>query len=771
MSEHLVPLPGSAWRVWRYALLRTGGFPADGLDAFAAPDCAAVADAHLDGHATADKFVAAFGEATERCHEQACHIAADPLFREAVTWQNRTALHALDGLLRGTGRAHRRRERAQLVAKYWQRYCGKNETIGFFGPNCWVTIDPDGPPVTVHTGASLTARRQVFLEHWALVAYAEQLAADPRVRPWLPVGLAPHVWFDGTEIHRPTGPPLRPSRTEAAVLEACDGRPADAVAAAVAAAPASELRKEADVLLTLERLASAGLVRWGIAPAQRQTAEEELRAAVAAIPDAGARAVASAGLDRLCAARDAVAGSAGDPDALRVALDALDAAFEAESGRSPQRRAGQMYAGRALCYEDTTRDLEVTIGGAVLAAIAPPLEILLGAARWLTVAIADAYGAAFAELYADHAAATPDRVGMPLGELWFLAQGALFGRGDRPVDAVAAQFAQRWADLFGLAGVPAGTSEIRLSAAELAPAAARAFPADRPGWVAGRIHSPDLHVCASDAAALQRGEFTVVLGELHAAWATFDCSLFLWSRDDLPVLRDALRADLGAGRVLPVFPPDWPRHSGRLSHSLENETDVYLAFAPAPGTDPRRTLPISALTVHSDGGALVARSPDGRSWPLIEVFAALVAMHAVDAFKLVAATGHTPRITIDGLVVARETWRTTIGATPLATTLGPERRYLAARRWRRDLGLPERCFAKLGTETKPTYVDFTSPVYVGALGTLAHGTYERVGPDVPLVVTELLPTPSQAWVPDAAGRRYLSELRLQLVDPMTGGGP
>jgi len=34
----------------------------------------------------------------------------------------------------------------------------------------------------------------------------------------------------------------------------------------------------------------------------------------------------------------------------------------------------------------------------------------------------------------------------------------------------------------------------------------------------------------------------------------------------------------------------------------------------------------------------------------------------------------------------------------------------------------------------------------------------------------MLPTPEQAWVPDAAGRRYFSELRLHVVDPMTAGG-
>ncbi|HET8657384.1 MAG TPA: lantibiotic dehydratase [Micromonosporaceae bacterium] len=761
-ADHLAPLPGTSWQVWRVALLRSAGFPADGLDRFAMPECAAVADAYLDGLASEEKLVAAFGEAAERSAGQAREIAVDPLFREAVTWQNRSALAGLDALLRGSGRASRRREKEQLVARYWQRYCGKNETIGFFGPVCWADLDPDpaAPAVTVRAGTGLTRTRRVFFEHWALVAYARSLTADARVRPWLPVRLQPHLWRDGVVLHRPTGAPLRLSRLDACVLAACDGRPAAQVAAAVLANPDSELRKPDDVYLQLDRLVAAGLLRWGVEPLQRIDAEDLLRAAVDAVPDQAAREAAQAGLGRLCAARDAVAGAAGDPAALPAALDRLDAEFEAVTGVSAHRRAGQTYAGRGLCHEEATRDLDVTIGAAVLDAVAAPMEILLCAARWLTVAIADAYTRALADLHADLGGGE-----VSLGELWFLAQGLLFGAAQRPVDAVAADFARRWSGLFGLAGLPAGTRRVQVAAADVAAAAGEVFAADRPGWAAARLHSPDLHVCAPDEAALRRGDFTVVLGEMHSAWATFDCGVFLWPRPDLPALRDALRADLGAGRMMPLFPDDFPRQSGRLSHWLGSDCDVPLAFAGVPGADPARTLPISALTVVERGGELVARAPDGRAWPLVEAFAGLVAMHAADGFKLVTAAEHTPRVSIDRLVVSRETWRTTLGATPLSSALGPQQRYLAARRWRRELGLPERVYVKIGTEIKPIYLDLTSPTYVSSMCAMARGARESAGPDVPLVVSEMLPTPDQAWVPDAAGRRYFSELRLQLVDP------
>ena len=105
--------------------------------------------------------------------------------------------------------------------------------------------------------------------------------------------------------------------------------------------------------------------------------------------------------------------------------------------------------------------------------------------------------------------------------------------------------------------------------------------------------------------------------------------------------------------------------------------------------------------------------------------------------------------------------------------LGQLTEYLAARKMRRALGLPDRVFAKIGTETKPVYVDLTSPRYVSSFCTILRSTRQTAGEDVGIVFTEMLPTPDQAWVPDASGQRYYSELRIQLVDPLpardTGG--
>lgn len=773
-AGHRVPLgaAGHGWQVWRDALLRSAGFPADGLAPFGAPSCAAAADALLgardDDAAVLDRaFEAAFADAVAAGSVAVVRVAADPRFREAVTWQNTNALPTLDALVRDGAdapRTSRRRSREDAVLRYWQRYCLKNDTVGFFGPAAWMRVDPQvAEPVVVHPGPGLVRDRLVELEGWAVQACAETLAADPTVRRWLPPVLPPHLTLDGRLVRRPVQPPVQVTALEAAALAACDGdRPALEVVAGLRADPAPGLRQDADGFLLLDRLVARGLLQWDADLPMTQDAADVLVRRVQAIGDPEAHDRARAVVDRLLAARDRVAAAAGDPDVLRAALAALDAEFTALTGRQPRRRPGQTYASRALCVEDCSRDVEVVLGRPLLEDVAAPLSLLLHAARWFTGVLADAYAGALRDLYDELRGSGRE---VRLDELWFLAQGPLFGSSDRPVDAVARDFADRWMRVFGLDTLDAGTARLDLDSARLRPLVEQTFPSRPPTWSAAALHSPDLQICAESVDAIRRGEHLVVLGELHAAWPTVDSAVFTARHPDPDRLRAALAADLGPDRVRLLYPADFPRFTSRLADTLEGPTDRQLGFAPASGADRRRLLPVTSAVVEEMAGELVARVPDGRTWPLIEVVSALVAIHAVDGFKIVTSLPHTPRVTVDRLVLARETWRTTVGETGLGPVAGERPRYLAVRRWRASLGLPERVFVKLGTETKPSYVDLTSPQSAGSLCSMVRAARAR-GEEVPLAVTEMLPTAEQSWLPDAAGRRYSCELRLQVVDPL-----
>jgi hypothetical protein len=403
--------------------------------------------------------------------------------------------------------------------------------------------------------------------------------------------------------------------------------------------------------------------------------------------------------------------------------------------------------------------------------------VLLPAARWLSATLIDTYDTAFRALYDD--LRRPGETAIPLSRFWHPAQELITGA-QRPADTVTAEFTRRWYELFGLDTAGLRAPRVTTTSADLTEHVARLYAADRPGWSGARIHSPDLHICATDPDALNRGDFTIVLGEMHAAWPTLDCAIFTDPHPDPARLRAAAAADIGP-QFRPLYPTWWPRYTARIAPVL-GDTDHQLAFTDAPGADPARLLPITALTVtgttgthttgtHTTGtdttGTLTVTAPDGRAWPLKDVFALLVGWLAGETFKLAGREPHTPRITIDRLVVTRETWRTTIAGTGLVPATGRIPEYLAARRLRRALDLPERVFAKIATEVKPVYLDLTSPRYVSAFTTMLRTAAAAHGDDVPVTITELLPGPDQAWLPDAQNRHYCAELRIQIVDPRT----
>ncbi|MCT2282522.1 lantibiotic dehydratase family protein, partial [Micromonospora chalcea] len=289
--SHLVPLGDTGWSVWRDVVLRTAGFPAAGLDRFAAPDCAATADALLAGDTGPEVFDKTLREAFAESSAVAGELAADPLLREAVTWQNPDMLIALDGLLRTDPQVRnvRRRKRELSLLRYWQRYCGKAETIGFFGPVCWGTFDTTRPGVRTVPGAALVHRRRVYFEAWALIAYADRLADDLAVRRWWAPALQPHLTVAGRELRWPLHPPIALTPVEALVLGACDGR-TPAAELAQRLCDAGEVHGADDVYLLLDRWVERGQLSWGANLPIAPDAELVLEARIAAIGDEPVRA-------------------------------------------------------------------------------------------------------------------------------------------------------------------------------------------------------------------------------------------------------------------------------------------------------------------------------------------------------------------------------------------------------------------------------------------------------------------------------------------------
>ena len=176
-------------------------------------------------------------------------------------------------------------------------------------------------------------------------------------------------------------------------------------------------------------------------------------------------------------------------------------------------------------------------------------------------------------------------------------------------------------------------------------------------------------------------------------------------------------------------------------------------------------LPVSDLVVEKSDLGLVVRTRDGaKRFHITEFFQILIGYTCVKRFSMLPPATHTPRITIDQFVQSREQWCFPCADVPFAGLRSTEERFIGARRWIRDHGIPRWAFVSVPFEVKPFYVDFESPLSVDVLAkVLRRGA--KADSAVPVTVSEMLPTPGQCWLTDAQGNRYVSELRVIAVNP------
>ena len=819
--DHLAPL-ADGWLVWREFVLRSAGLPTDHLRARAAPDAAMAVDALLAAEQAAARARLAAIEACEQslgaeaeasalvrralrrlraggvpeeqalpplvaracaslraadaeresahAHAEAVLRAAavrtreailsrlgDPVFRGALTWQNRALLRsAAEPLLRRppTASDDKTRQKEQLIASYLQRYCAKNDTIGFFGPMAWGALAPgSAEPISSRPGAQLISHRAAYLEHWALDALGRRLAEDPTLRPWLAPRRFPMIWLDGDTARAPFGSVTLPPSL-ATVLAACDGeRTAVEIAEALAVTAGID---RAAVLDALTDLADRGLVIWTleIPTVGCRGFVSLLRGQLARVGAEGARARALEAVDALERCITEVAAAAEDPASLDAALAAQDETFRRLTGIEPTRRPGEMYAGRTLCYEDCRRDVEVSLGRPLLERLAPTLALLATAQRWYSHSMGQAYTAALREVYAKCLAEASGAPVMAL-QFWLHARLLFPPIGGQAPDGVAGlleRYHACWAELLGLRP---GARRISCSARELEPRVRAAFAAPCPGWPGARWHSPDVMVAATDLEAIRRGDYVLVLGEMHAMINTLEQELFVDGHPDPEHVIRTLTADQPSPRMGWVMSKDRAGR-GMLTMLTMHPGDTALEVDHARSWRPAaQTVSIGELIVVERGSTLELCTRDlRRRWDVVVWLEGVLG----GDLPLLAPAPHAPRVTIDDVVVCRESWSFDAASLTFATRSTRLERFAGARRWASEHGLPRRVFFKVSSESKPCYLDLESPLYVEIFAKLV-----RRGGKVS--VTEMLPDLEQCWLRDAEGRGYTSEFRMVVVDP------
>jgi hypothetical protein len=617
MAGH-IPLGGD-WALWRDFAVRSAGFPASGLEAL--------------------------GSANES--EALRAVARDPRFQEAVTWQNpQVVTRAIARVAEGTtATPSRMRQREELVASYWQRYCAKNDTIGFFGPLAWGRFQHAGAPLHARSGA-LVRERAVHLEAWGVQALAASIDRDLRI-------------------------------------------------------------------------------------ANGQYPERDLRIALNAHADSEVRARGLLALERLEAARAAVA--AAPPEGLLDALLALDVTFVELVGREPTRNPGQAYGARTLCYLDCMRDLEVTIGPQLVAGMAPGLQTLLEAGRWFCGRVQEIGQEAIED-------ALPAAERGPFLPILNRALQALLHLPPE-LAATVSELQRRMSTV--VADPDPGTAGRRAEAI---------FGDHVRAWPTAVFQSVDLQIAAPDQAAIADGDYLAVVGDVHLGLNPLTQGVFANRHPDTAAFMRQRSHDLGGG--IPILLPPLAPGFGvdARGFPVTADDDIHIAMmadtlAPAG----RRTWRADELEV--EGMDLVDRTGALRV-PLMDVLAVPLMIACSLTFELQPADDHAPRLTIGHTVLARESW-----SIP-ASEIPQQAADVAA--FARDRGMPRRVFTKSPLERKPMFLDVESPTLARILCRQARRAAATPGQRIRF--TEMLPTPEQSWLTDPEHNRYVSELRLVAVD-------
>lgn len=717
------------------------------------------------------EFQAAFSSALNKTSRAIREAASDARFQEAVIWQNRAAWRRASEYLSRKdadsadqefcARTSRSRAHEELIANYVQRYCVKNDSIGFFGPVGWATLSLDGDALTVQPGSSLVDLRSVFLESWGLDTLAATLAQNELLKPWLAPRKMPFIRLDDTSVILPGGSSFPISEPEAILIEACNGEDtAQDLATQLLRRIDGPFKSESEVLQGLESLQTRGLIAWTLEIPLGTNGERPLRKLIERFGDESLKQTALDAVSEMESSREAVAQAAGDPNALDQALNNLEETFSRLTGGAATRAAGQTYGGRTLIYEDCRRDIEISFGPEVIQALEPTLTLLLDSARWITFQISEKYRQALQKLYAEYVKKTGSRIVKGI-DFWIKADRLNL---EEQAAEVEAEFQKRWSELLAL---PPGATRVSYSSEELYEAVKRVFASPAPGWGGACHHSPDFMIAASDPEAVRRGDYVFVLGELHVGFNTLNTPVFSARHPRPEEIYDAIDADLPHPQLLLVVPRHSPELTARTHYDFVSPKDFRLMIShDSCGIPKSQAVPISSLVIEDSEDGLILRTLDNSlRFDLLEAFTGSLTNRMINSFSLLTPMRHTPRVTIDRVVVCREAKRFACDDLAFAFEKDEAMRFLAARRWVREQGLPRFMFVKSKLERKPFYVDMDSPVYLNILAKIVRHTKENPRTKNSLITfSEMLPGHDQAWLPDIEGNRYTSELRMVAVD-------
>ncbi|MDD1150978.1 lantibiotic dehydratase family protein [Pseudomonas sp. TNT2022 ID357] len=677
----------------------------------------------------------------------------DEAVAEALFISNPSALTRIRELIRDRHSRNdtRKKQKLRLGWSYAQRFCAKNDTSSFFGPLAWGRFDTR-QTANVHLTQDDTAwikDRHTFFENWVVQRLVEQINQQCPDTDRMPLQLNTGCYLHEQTLFMPIGKSQRLNPQTAQVLQYISEQQ-DRAATYAGILNNSPQDAAGTLRDLLEHLVSKRIVRrgWQMSPRERHPIVQLQRClANAGVSDPfnqlwQSRLEALEGLRRDYAH--------GDLMRRTECLERLNQLL-GEAGVDLSRETGAMYVGRYPLYEDCSRNMNISLGQAMLDQINQELAPLMRINQWLIKAIAHQLNQAFIEVWEQRQVANPGKPVDFLDLLNTLApllpalEARIIGDLDQCLETAWAQLLQDFP----------GHAEVRLCAADVERLISLLNTRlDVEGFevFGSDFHSPDILLSSASVEAFNRGDYQIIVGEVHPAVHTLSQPVAAPFGPFNTQINQQVEAIFQRPRLVLADSPesyqrshiDWPLQPSYLQLVLPSGGGCVAAhqqFAAGRAKVLRvngRLQVVDALGQFSEDLLCV------YSTPLHRLGFAL-------AGSAVAKHDHR-RIWLGRTLYKRASWLFARDRLPEPKGSIDELEHtLQWRAWAGAHGLPRYAFVKIDTEPKPLFLDFDNPLsFDGISNALKNAGHVKF--------SEMRPCPDELWLEEARGR-FCCEIR------------
>jgi hypothetical protein len=712
-------------------------------------------------HHAMRSFEREYSRSNNQASKLLVEASLDDRLQQALAWQNRDALENVAqaiGRDDGKGRPAKRRQREEKLALYLQRYCVKNESIGFFGPvgwGCW----SDGV-TSLRAHQELVTLRTASMEDWAVRALARSSASLPEALPWLVPTAKPYLWIRERNVVSSRGIVATLSWEEIEILKSCrNQRTARLVAAVALNNSLFRFSGQAEIYAILQRLGEKKIIDLEFPVAAGDFAAlEKLIGAFNGIEEPALRSKLLSPVQDIRGQIGSIGGKELSAARTKQLLDSLDESFQAATGQNSHRRRGVTYGARTILFHDCRRAIDLQLNQAVLERAGPAIGIVLHMATWWCGLIGTKFDEWCLGTLRKLAGEQERDTGLPLPVFWLQAQGVLVHAFEDLIEAPTKDLRERWMRCLP---TPASSgSAISVSSEALHSSLIKGAPLGETHWPASRQHSPDLLISAASVDAIGKGDYLLVLGELHAAANTMLTSALARTHPDPSSLASAQRSCSPRGRVHLRFSTEDIVYPLRTHFEIDSAIDFEVLMSEgARAINPVRSAAISDFMIAERDGVIRIFTRDRReSFLACEFFSQLLSQLVMNRYRPLSGQRYTPRVLVDELVVQRQEWSFGLHEFEFVDVESDADNFLYLRYLARSSGLPNHVFVSASWERKPFWLDISNAVYVRCFCKLLRAARRRSTAGT-VRVSEALPGFDGLWLADAKSQKYTAELR------------